>query len=75
MYDTLIIKVDTLPGSDVSKTIFDMIELAKKLDVMVETEFNGCNIYISKNSKLEKALDAYNNYLKHVAKPSLDSLS
>lgn len=75
MYNTLSIKVEGIPGAELTKTVSDMMELAQRLGIMVETNFNGCNLYITKNSKHQSVLDAYHKYCLHVAKPSLDSLS
>ena len=54
------IPVEILAGADIYEVVDELIELSEKLGVMVEANFNGYRLFITKHSVKEQIIDRFN---------------
>ena len=57
----LIIKAEFLACTDIEDAAADLIELAKKLDVMTSADFNGILITATRRTRKSQIVDWYYN--------------
>jgi len=61
--DTISIRGEVLAGSNVFDAISDGIELAKKLDVPIVINFNGCTIYLQPGDDVHHECHEYRRWV------------
>lgn len=61
-----ILKVDFLGGTDIEVACMDMCKLARKLDMRIETKFNGVTVWARPN---DNPLDVVKAFHEELSKP------
>lgn len=59
----LSIEVKVIAGQSINDALADAIVLARKLDVMIEFEFNGIFVCVTENSNVDEQAKEYYNKL------------
>jgi hypothetical protein len=56
---SLILAVKVQVGTDVREAFRDMIELSRRMQMMITTEVNGVHIYVWTNDTVERLIDRF----------------
>lgn len=63
-----IIKIEFLPGTDITEAVTEAIRLANVLNVIISFKFNGIHCTIFKNNNVQECVNSYHKNLDLMAK-------
>lgn len=55
----LVLRIDVLAGTHVERAIIEMIDKAQDLNINLEANFNGVNLFITPRSSIPQTLSDY----------------